>query len=146
MLARLADTLGLPQDELVRRTKTCGEEGAAKPPVCWNGSPYERVPVAEDVSQSLAASILEQSEDFPGISAESRKVRAYPSPFGINAAHVLGYNSPITEDELDAAEDAGRVGQPAVGRRPGRPGERLQPLPQRRRRATARCRSTRWAG
>ena len=66
-----------------------------------------RVPVAEDVSQSLAASILEQSEDFPGISAESRKVRAYPSPFGINAAHVLGYNSPITEAELDAAEEAG---------------------------------------
>jgi penicillin-binding protein 2 len=118
VLARLADTLGLPQDELVRRTKTCGEDGAARPPVCWNGSPYEPVPVAEDVSQGLAASILEQSEDFPGISAESRKVRAYPSPFGINAAHILGYNSPITEAELDAAEDSGRSVSPlsVVGR------------------------------
>src|SRR4029079_7836538 len=99
VLSRLANTLGLTTDELIRRTKTCGEKGAAKAPICWNGSPYEPVPVAEDVTQTLAASILEQSEDYPGITAEARKVRAYPSPFGINAAHVLGYISPITEKE-----------------------------------------------
>src|SRR5262245_25099711 len=80
VMALLADTLGLPGAELDRRTKTCGEDGAAQPPICWNGSPYEPVPVAEDVTQSLAASILEQSEDYPGITAEARKVRAYPSP------------------------------------------------------------------
>jgi len=104
VLKRLADTLGLTGSELERRTKMCGEDGAPTSPICWNGSPYAPVPVAKDVSQSLAASILEQSEDFPGITAEARKVRAYPAPFGINAAHVLGYNSPVTEDELDAAD------------------------------------------
>ena len=31
-------------------------------------------------------------------------MRAYPAPYGINAAHVLGYLSPITEDELDEAK------------------------------------------
>jgi penicillin-binding protein 2 len=107
VLSRLAGVLGLPESELERRMKTCGEPGAAKPPVCWNGSPYEPVPVADDVTESLAASILEQAEDYPGVSAEARKVRAYPSPFGINAAHLLGYNSPVTENELDAAEEAG---------------------------------------
>ncbi len=107
VMARLANTLGLSTAELVRRTKTCGEDGAAKAPICWNGSPYEPVPVAEDVPQTLAASILEQSEDYPGIAAQARKVRAYPSPFGINAAHVLGYISPITEQELDKAKKAG---------------------------------------
>ncbi len=107
VMARLANTLGLTKEELERRTKTCGEKGAAKAPICWNGSPYEPVPVAEDVTQNLAASILEQSEDYPGITAESRKVRAYPSPFGINAAHVLGYISPITEQELDRAKKDG---------------------------------------
>jgi penicillin-binding protein 2 len=107
VLSRLANTLGLTTDELIRRTKTCGEKGAAKAPICWNGSPYEPVPVAEDVTQTLAASILEQSEDYPGITAEARKVRAYPSPFGINAAHVLGYISPITEKELDEAKGNG---------------------------------------
>jgi penicillin-binding protein 2 len=107
VMARLANTLGLSKAELERRTKTCGEDGAAKAPICWNGSPYEPVPVAEDVTQQLAASILEQREDYPGITAEARKVRAYPSPFGINAAHVLGYISPITEQELDKAREAG---------------------------------------
>lgn len=107
VLGRLAQTLGLSRAELERRTKTCGEPGAAQAPLCWNGSPYEPVPVAEDVTEQLAAGIMEQSEDYPGVAAEARKVRAYPSPFGINAAHVLGYNSPITKDELAAAQDAG---------------------------------------
>ena len=107
VLARLANTLGLTGEQLERRTRLCGEPGAARPPVCWNGSPYEPVPVAEDVTQELAASILEQSEDYPGVTAESRKVRAYPSPYGVNAAHVLGYISPITEQELEAARDDG---------------------------------------
>lgn len=107
VLGRLATVLGLPVAEVERRLRTCGEPGAAKPPVCWNGSPYQPVPVAEDVDESLAASILEQAEDYPGITAEARKVRAYPAPFGINAAHVLGYNSPVTEQELAAARKAG---------------------------------------
>ncbi|MEJ7706193.1 MAG: penicillin-binding protein 2 [Nocardioidaceae bacterium] len=109
VLARLASILGLSAHELGRRTKTCGEPGALASPLCWNGSPYEPVPVAEDVTQTLAASILEQAEDYPGITAEARKVRAYPAPFGINAAHMLGYNSPITEGELDAAEENGET-------------------------------------
>lgn len=118
VLERLAERLGLPRAELERRTRTCGEEGAPKPPRCWNGSPYEPVPVAEDVSQVLAATILEQTEDYPGVAAEARQVRAYPSPFGINAAHILGYNSPITQDELEAAEDHGKPVSPSsvVGR------------------------------
>jgi penicillin-binding protein 2 len=106
VLHRLANALGLSFDDLVTRTKLCGEEGAQEPPLCWNGSRYAPVPVAEDVTQTLAASILEQAEDYPGVYAESRKVRAYPSPYGINAAHVLGYISPITENELETAQAA----------------------------------------
>jgi penicillin-binding protein 2 len=86
---------------------------------CWNGSPYQPVPVAEDVSQQTAVSILEQGEDFPAVLAESQSVRAYPSPFGINAAHLLGYLSPITEEELDEAkaeEDTSVHGASVVGR------------------------------
>jgi penicillin-binding protein 2 len=104
---RLAATLGLSRPELLRRTKICGEDGAARAPLCWNGSPYEPVPVAEDVSQAWAATILERSEDYPGVTAEARKVRTYPSPFGVNAAHLLGYDSPITSREVQAADAAG---------------------------------------
>jgi penicillin-binding protein 2 len=118
VIDRLARTLSLSRSELLRRTKICGEPGAARAPLCWNGSPYEPVPVAQDVSQSLAATILERSEDYPGVTAEARKVRSYPSPFGVNAAHILGYDSPITEGELKAHTAAGRVVSPlsVVGR------------------------------
>ena len=62
------------------------------------------MPVAEDVRQKVAVTILEQSEDYPAVLAEAQSVRAYPAPFGINAAHVLGYLSPITEGELKTAQ------------------------------------------
>ena len=54
-----------------------------------------------------------------GVTAEQQSLRAYPRPFGINLAHVLGYLSPITGDELDSANDAGDTsvnGASVVGR------------------------------
>jgi len=72
----------------------------------WNGSPYQPVPVAEDVRQRVALRILEQPEDYPAVLVDQQTVRAYPRPFGINAAHVLGYLSPITEEEYDKARES----------------------------------------
>ncbi|MDH2414055.1 penicillin-binding protein 2 [Nocardioides sp. CER19] len=69
----------------------------------WNGSRYQPVPVAEDVPEKVALTILEQPEDYPAVVAEQQSVRAYPRPFGVNLAHVLGYLSPVTEDEYDTA-------------------------------------------
>ena len=77
------------------------------------------MPVAEDVTQQVAVSIMEQGEDFPAVLVEPQNVRAYPSPYGINAAHVLGYLSPITSDELDEAKakhDTSVHGASVVGR------------------------------
>jgi penicillin-binding protein 2 len=86
---------------------------------CWNGSPFQPIPVARDVPQSTAVHISERAEDFPGVVAQRETVRAYPSPFGINAAGLLGYLSPITADELDEAEksdDRSLNGASVVGR------------------------------
>src|SRR4051794_20462162 len=119
VLTRLAATLGITRAALIERTKTCGEDGAAKAPICWNGSPYAPVAVAEDISQQVAAAILEQPEDYPSVTAAAQQVRAYPSPYGVNAAQVLGYISPITQDELAADRKHGVSGldqQSAVGR------------------------------
>ena len=49
--------------------------------------------------------MLEQPEDYPGVLAEQQSVRSYPRPYGINLAHVLGYLSPVTEDEYDLAAE-----------------------------------------
>ncbi|HJR38611.1 MAG TPA: penicillin-binding protein 2 [Nocardioidaceae bacterium] len=118
LLRRVATMVDVPYREIHERTLLCGEPGSMQG-TCWNGSPYQPVPVAEDVSQQTAVSILEQGEDFPAVLAESRSVRAYPAPFGINAAHLLGYLSPITEEELDRAqaeEDTSVHGASVVGR------------------------------
>mgnify|MGYP006137128359 CR=1 FL=1 len=118
LLRRVARTVGSTYQDVVARTLLCGEPGSIAG-TCWNGSPYQPVPVAEDVPQETAVSILEQSEDFPAVLAESVSVRAYPSPYGINAAHLLGYLSPITEEELDEAEaeaDTSVHGASVVGR------------------------------
>ena len=59
--------------------------------------------------------------------AEQQSVRAYPRPYGVNLAHVLGYLSPITEDEFDQAkEDGDRSvnGASSVGPRRRREGVR----------------------
>jgi len=118
LLRRVARTVGSTYEEVRARTLLCGEAGSVEG-TCWNGSPYQPVPVAEDVSQQTAVSVLEQSEDYPAVLAESVSVRAYPSPYGINAAHLLGYLSPITEEELDEAEtkaDTSVHGASVVGR------------------------------
>jgi len=118
VLRKVARTVGSTYEKVLARTLLCGEPGSISG-TCWNGSPYQPVPVAEDVSQQTAISILEQSEDYPAVLAESASVRAYPSPYGINAAHLLGYLSPITEEELDGAEDEGDTsvhGASRVGR------------------------------
>ena len=118
LLRRVAAMVDQPYKEVRARTLLCGEPGSVQG-TCWNGSPYQPVPVAEDVSQQTAVSILEQGEDFPAVLAESQSVRAYPSPYGINAAHLLGYLSPITEEELDEAEaeaDTSVHGASVVGR------------------------------
>jgi penicillin-binding protein 2 len=107
VLTHLARVLEESYADLAARTKLCGEPGASKPPVCWNGSPYQPIPVAEDVSEQVAIEIMERREDFPGILAESAALRAYPAQFGMNAAHLLGYLSPITTEELDSLEAAG---------------------------------------
>ena len=120
LVKRVATAVGLKPGEVRRRLVSCGDEGSGAegddgggstgggaPRVCWNGSPFQPVPVATDVDQDVALRILEQPEDYPAVIAEQQSVRSYPSPYGVNLAHVLGYLSPVTEDEFAAAEDDG---------------------------------------
>ncbi|MGW7685177.1 penicillin-binding protein 2 [Kribbella sp. NPDC054772] len=114
VLARLAKVLKQKPADLKARTMLCGEPGASKPPACWNGTPYQPIPVAKDVSEQVAIDVMERREDFPGITADSQTLRAYPAPYKVNAAHILGYLSPITTEEL---EDMDKAGQDSVPHR-----------------------------
>lgn len=118
VLARVSEVTGVAGGRLRDKLVTCGEEGSTSG-LCWNGSPFQPVPVATDVERDVALRILEQPEDYPAVVAEQQSVRAYPRPFGVNLAHVLGYLSPVTADELEQAEADGDTsvnGASVVGR------------------------------
>ncbi|MGH3412066.1 MAG: penicillin-binding protein 2 [Marmoricola sp.] len=102
VLHRVARTVGARYRNVKAHTVLCGEDGSV-PGKCWNGSPYQPVPVAQDVPQGKAVQILEQTERYPSVVVQTEHLRAYPSPFGVNAAHLIGYLSPVTKDELDRA-------------------------------------------
>ena len=95
VLGRLSEVLGRPADQLAAQLRLCGG-GVTSP--CWNGSPYQPVPVAEDVPLETALRITEHAEDFPGIDAGLQAVREYPN--GTLAAHLLGYVAPISAEQL----------------------------------------------
>lgn len=106
VLKRLAKMLDTPVAKISERLVPCGTDGAKPPPVCWNGSPYQAVPVASDVDTRTALSIMERRQDFPGVTATLAAIREYPAPYNANAAHILGYIGPVTEEQLTAQGDS----------------------------------------
>ncbi len=102
VLDRLAEALGVSRASIDQKLMPCGSEGAPPLPVCWDGSPYQPVPIAKDVATETALTIMERRADFPGVSAQLAAVREYPGPFDVNLAHVLGYVGPVTQEKLDA--------------------------------------------
>ncbi len=117
-LHRLAQAVRTPERKVRQALVTCGDAGS-KRGTCWNGSPYQPVPVATDVRQAVALRILEQPEDYPAVVAQQQSVRSYPQPYGVNLADVVGYLSPITAGELSRAKkdrDTSVNGASTVGR------------------------------
>ncbi|MFD5066117.1 penicillin-binding transpeptidase domain-containing protein, partial [Streptomyces sp. NPDC058394] len=63
------------------------------------------IPVTDEATTQQALQIRERPEEFPGITAEPAAVRRYPGPGGSNTGQVLGYLSPVTDDEIIKAKD-----------------------------------------
>src|SRR5215467_13841141 len=97
VLHRLAPLLGLSYQLLSDKTRLC-TKGIPQP--CWAGSPYQPIPVAQNVSPRIALQVMEQQAKFPGVTAQVQPVVQYPMPGGANPAQVLGYLQPITPEEM----------------------------------------------
>ncbi|MFI2200987.1 penicillin-binding protein 2 [Streptomyces sp. NPDC020192] len=102
VLTKLAGVLGMKPDEVMQKVRLCD---AKTPQPCWNGSPYQPIPITDKATPKQALTIREASEDFPGISAEPEAVRRYAGPGKSNTAQVLGYLSPVTDAEIQKAKD-----------------------------------------
>lgn len=114
LIGRVAELLELPAEQLWGRTRLCGTADAPPSPLCFNGSPYQPVPIAVDVDPRRALSLLEQPESFAGIDVEPVPVRSYPRSEQANAAHLLGHLGRASAEDLDSRDDLGA--QDMVGR------------------------------
>ncbi|MDH6131612.1 penicillin-binding protein 2 [Kitasatospora sp. MAA4] len=101
-LTRLAQVLGMSPTDVENKVRLCD---AKTPQPCWNGSPYQPIPVTSQATTQQAMQIMERREDFPGITAQPTAVRQYPGPDGANAAQLVGYLSPVTDDEVSKSQD-----------------------------------------
>jgi penicillin-binding protein 2 len=102
VLTRLAGVLGMKPKDVMDKVRLCD---AKTPQPCWNGSPYQPIPVTDEATTQQALQIRERAEDFPGITAEPTAVRRYTAPGKANTAQVLGYLSPVTDGEITKAKD-----------------------------------------
>jgi penicillin-binding protein 2 len=96
-LDRLAALLGLSGKVMQEKVRIC-TVGVSQP--CWPGSPYQPIPVAEHVSDQVALQVLESKKEFPGVTASVQPVVSYAEPISEDAAQILGYLQPITEQEV----------------------------------------------
>jgi penicillin-binding protein 2 len=99
VLKRLAPLLHMSDKTLTEKVRLC-TRGVPQP--CWTGSPYQPIPVAENISDKVALQIMEEPTEFPGVTAQVQPVVQYPMPDGANPAQVLGYLQPITQSEMAA--------------------------------------------
>jgi penicillin-binding protein 2 len=114
VLNRLASLLGMPEKVLAEKTRLC-TKGVPAP--CWSGSPYQPIPVDQQVSVQTALQIMEQPSQYPGVTAQVQPVVTYPRPDGANPAQVLGYLQPITQQEMarDHIPETGFASDDLVG-------------------------------
>ncbi|WP_165985556.1 penicillin-binding protein 2 [Streptomyces sp. YIM 98790] len=97
VLGDLAELLEMEPEEVRNRVRLCDSE---TPQPCWNGSPYQPIPITDEATVQQALQIWERPERYPGIVAQPTAVRRYPAPYGANTAQVLGYLSPVTDEEV----------------------------------------------
>jgi penicillin-binding protein 2 len=100
VMQRLAKLLKLQYKDIYQNTRLCGELPKGQKAGCWQGSRYQPIPITKSADPDIALQIVERADAFPGVDAQPVAIRNYPSYLDVNAAHVLGYVGPLTENDL----------------------------------------------
>src|SRR4051812_20799701 len=108
VLARLAGLLGTTGDRLAKEITPCSPK---VPAPCWTGQPYQPVPVATDAPTGVVLTVSEHREQYAGVAVQTVTRPEYPH--GSLAAHVLGYTSEVTAEDVKRTKglnDADTIG------------------------------------
>ena len=100
VMQRLAKLLKLQYKDIYQNTRLCGELPKGQKAGCWQGSRYQPIPITKSADPDIALQIVERADSFPGVDAQPIAIRSYPAYLAVNAAHVLGYVGPLTENDL----------------------------------------------
>jgi penicillin-binding protein 2 len=106
VMKRLAKLLKLNYNDVYTNTRLCGELPVGERAGCWTGSRYQPIPITKEADPDIALQIVERPDQFPGVDAQPISIRSYPGLVNVNAAHVLGYVGPLTEEDL--TKDTGK--------------------------------------
>jgi len=108
VLARAASLSAVPLGPLRQRL------------TAYRGSPFELVPIGEDIGRDAALLIAEQGDQLPGISVGAEPRREYLDETGAKhgelLAHVLGYTGPVSRGELGELSALGYLRDDVIGR------------------------------
>lgn len=112
-LTRLATLLSTTVPALRERLRLCTAK-VGQP--CWNGSPYQPIPVATGVSQQAALQILELPSQYPAAAVQPTAVRSYPAATAAAAAQLVGYLGPLSAADLSKPRYRNDLSTDLVGR------------------------------
>lgn len=99
LIQNLSALLAIPASEIRREFETRGPGG--------------RFPLGDQITQSTGISVLENLEDFPGVTIEPVPFRIYP--LVETAAHIVGYvgspnDSDLERTDIDINDQVGKFG------------------------------------
>jgi penicillin-binding protein 2 len=116
VLQSLSTLLNIEYKDLYQRTRLCGELPKGARAGCWTGSRFQPIPLTKEADPELALRIVERPDQFPGVSATPVSIRNYPANAGANAAHLLGYIGPLTEEDLSGANGRSYFRSESIGK------------------------------
>jgi len=116
VLLSLSTLLKIEYKDLYQRTRLCGELPKGARAGCWTGSRFQPIPLTKEADPELALRIVERPDQFPGVSATPVSIRNYPASAGANAAHLLGYIGPLTEEDLSGANGRSYFRSESIGK------------------------------
>ena len=116
VLQSLAQLLNENYADIYQRTRLCGEIPKGLRAGCWTGSRFQPIPITKEADPEIALRIVERSDQYPGVSATPVSIRNYPGTGGVNAAHLLGYIGPLTDQDLSGANGRSYFRSESIGK------------------------------
>jgi penicillin-binding protein 2 len=116
VLRSLSTLLKIEYRDIYQRTRLCGELAKGQRAGCWTGSRFQPIPLTKEADPELALRIVERPDQYPGVSATPVSIRNYPANAGANAAHLLGYIGPLTEEDLSGANGRSYFRSESIGK------------------------------